>query len=991
MEIPSDEDAWEEFKSAATTAGEGGEPSPSVVHQQQPGAEKPESAAGGKEDEHASTDTPVAAGPAMPHLAAELREESNVMAVQSSPEPQSPEQRDDGNSGSGFDLLDLLPSPTTAGNNVGRVADNSDLFGSMLASAPENPTHKLSATKSSGFDADAGAPAEAWHQGDPNGGFRGASASSEGEKGDCGESEGEWGGVEQPGQGAAWDNRGADEESESAPIPPTQPLAAEKVDGEWIDLAGSGSGSDRPGEEKEGHATVEDDKDGEGTVAVSGEEHDPHPDAQQQKQQQQPGESLMVDPGCDSESSDLLVVSDAVDSAMDLAAALGVASPSANVLLGVPPGEEPHPSNEGPEEELGPSNEGPVEEAPLEGDSPTLPEPESLAAATPQGAESGLLEDIAGSPAATATAAADESDGPGGSAGVPVAVSAVKPSELEPPLPSVAVAGKARGESDESTVAGAIEVSSHLPAAPGAAGVAALNVLDWGDFGSPASAVEATKVDGDAAAPSESVDRNDQEGQAKEGEEPSHSAAPDAAGVAAADVLDWGDFGGPASAAEATAVDGAAAAPSESVNRSEQGGQAREGEVQDEEEEDGEWSAFEAPPTPSSAQNQEALEPPPRSADGRVYSTDLSPSAAGSVAQERSNNDAPRGSPPPTTATEEGAGEGGSEGSVPPDAREAGDNVGVEDQQTSEAVVPPASAPAVEWGVFGEEETSGPSAEPPVGRADGDDEPPGDEEQAPPRAMPELVGSASGDGSSSWGAFDEGSPTAAVDAPAAAVVPMGDSATESEGIPASAAEGGAAAQAKEHVADESAAPALPSAAAAKENKTQVAVESVAREAEAPPDTVGAKAEVEAVEAGGNSGGDQEPESEDEWGSDFGDFEEAPTTDEPGPGVSTASAAVSPGVAAFPKPPVSAARSMPVVGPVVGAGGAMAATVQGRTPAATAATISGDTRAAADGGTVSKAVGLAVLRVNYKVLRGSLHSITVCLCRLKSLESARDSK
>lgn len=1161
MDIPSDDDAWGEFKSTPeqsdsvgdgvlpTTAGsasdcERDEPPPSVAGKQQQrqqpeAAEEPESAAGGgKEDEHASAETTASAQPSMPHSAAELGESNEtvqmtVVDVKAARPPdqkkQQPPQQcrdDDNNSGSGLDLLDLLPSPTTTGGGMSTGGENLDMFVSMLASAPENPVHKLSAA--------AAVPAEASHQGDPADRLKGASASSKGEKGDGGEDEGEWGVFELP------EAEERDPTPAPAATPATPTLAAEKVDGEWIDLVQPGL--HQPGEGKEGYATAADDeKNGvEGTVAVGRVEHEPHLDAQQQQQHQQADEYVVDILGCDIKGSGLLVESDASGSATK---AIAANSPTADEKPDVKPAEqedeEPHPSDRGAEEEIDPPSAGPGEETPPEADSNThtLPEPESwAAAATPQTAGSGSLGDIADFSAGTATTVAVEDDVPGDSAGVAMAVSAAEPSELEPSLPSGTVAGKLEGESGEGSVAGADEGGSPS-AAPEAAGIAPVDILVWGDFGGlnsasadeatvdgapaatsenvdenvqggqakedeepsrsgtlgatgvpamdilglgdfggPASTAETVAVGGAAAASSEGMDGKEQEGQAKEGQESSHSAvadeavadvfdwgdfggptsssavevtadgaaaassesvdvfeqdgqatedeelghsaAPDATGVAAADTLDGGDFGGSTSAVEAT-VDGsaaissestnafeqedqakeveepshptapdatrvavadaldwgdfgastsadettareAAAASSETVDGDEQEGQAKEDEVPGEAEDDDEWSAFEAPPKPSAAQNQDLLEPPPRAANEKILSVDFAPPAAGMDVQEESKDEWPD-SPTPTTAK----GAGGSEGLATAEVGEAGDTVRGEHQQTSSAaIVPPHAAPAVEWGGFGEEEPSEPSPEePPVGRTDVDHETlPRDDEQALPAAMPELGGIAGEDGSSSWGAFDEAPPAAVAleaQAPASVVVPTDDGTTESGEVSASGAEESPAARAETQATEESAAsapPSAPSAAAAKEENTQAAVEGVAdEEAKAPP--AAEEPEAHAVEAEeGTGGGDQDleaEESEDEWGSDFGDFEEAPTTDEPEPVTSRASTAVPTGaVSAFPKPPVSAAGSLPAVGPAVGAGGAAAATVQGWAPGGTADKTSRDARVAVDGGVVS---------------------------------------
>ena len=1078
MDIPSDEDAWGEFKSTTEqgdsvgavsttagserTAGEHDEPPPSVVHHHhhQPQAEEPASAAGGgKEDEHGSADTATPARPAVLLPAAELREGSNqgmmaVKAAQSPEHKQQPHSHDDDNSGSGVDLLNLLPSPTAAAESGASTGgDHFDLFGSMLAAAPENPIRKLPAPSSGDSGADAGFAAAD--------GFTGANATSEGEKGSGGDDEREWGVFEQP---------AAAEDRDPAPT-----LAAEKVDGEWIDVV-VGPESDQPGEGKEGHEpAVDDEKDGDETaVSIGREEHEPPLGIQQQQQQQQPGESLVVDIGSDNDSGDLLVNSDASVSATK--AALGAASPPADEQPGMTPdatpGEEPQPADDGSGGETDPPNEGPGEQ-----DSDTLPEPDSPAAATtPRTAEGGLLNDVGDFLAATEPAVVVTA---GGSPEVSAAVSAAGSSEQEPSLPSVAVAEKTEAGGDEGNVSGAGE-GAGPSVVPGEAGVAAADILDWGDFGGPASADEAA-ADGAAAAAvyPESADAvkpegeadedneasrsaspeatgvaavdvlglgdfggpapatasssatsagNEREGHAKEGEEPSHSAAPDATGeavadildwgdfggaaaaaaaaaaaveatvdgaaagsshsadgngseghakedeesspsavpgaapsatgVAAADVLDWGDFGGPAFAAEAT-VGGAAAASAEGVDRNEQQGKAKEDEVlpgeEEEQGDDDEWSAFGAPPTPSAAQHKEVVEeePVPRSAGETLVSADLaSQAAAGSGVEEGSEHGCPI-SRPPTTVTELGTGTSGVE-------KPAG-NVGVEGQQPSEDVVLPSAAPAVEWGVWGEEEASQPSPEEPsAGRADADDKvPPGDDGEALPSAMPELTGGAGEDGSSGWGAFDEAPPavaSAVEEASAAAMVaPADDIATESAEGSASAAAGvPAAAQAGEQVTEES----PPSVSAAvEEEEVQAAVDGVAtEEEEAPPAAVGAGADaVEVPESTGDSSGggsgdaQEEPEeSEDDWGSDFGDFEEAPTTDEPEPVASTASTAAPPAaVVAFPKPPVSASRSPPVVGPAVGAGGAAAAMVH-----STSDTISGGAKVAADAGAVS---------------------------------------
>eukprot|EP00903_Cladosiphon_okamuranus_P014376 g13347.t1 len=985
MDIPSGEDAWGEFKSTTeqgdgvlpTIAGsasdcERDEPPPSVANkqQQQPqpeAAEEQESAAdGGKEEKHASAETAASAQPSMPHSAAELGEESiNMMQMmvvdgkaarspeheKQQPQQQQPQCRDDDDdSGSRLDLLDLLPSPTASGNSVSTAGENLDMFGSMLPSAPENPIHKHSAA--------AAVPAEVSHQvdpADPNDGFRGA----------CAEGKAEWGVFEQP------------EAEERDPIPtpatpatPATPtLAAEKVDGEWIDLVGPGP--DQPGEGKEGHAAAAgDEQDGDGGTAAVGREEQAPRQQQQQQQHERADESVAGAFGHDNEGDDLFVPfieSDASGSATEVV--IAEASPSDDEEEpDVAPDEEedddgePHPSHRGAEDDMDSPSAGPGGEAPPEADSDTHTqhEPESWAAATtPHAAGSGSLDDIADFPAATATAMAGEGDVPGASAGEPVAVSAAKPSELEPSLPSGTVEGTLGGErgegdvagagdgspsaapeaagvapadilvwddfgaprsasADEATVDGAIAATSQRadgnvlggqakedkePSRSSAPDVTAVNVLDWGDFGGPtsASAVEVT-VDSAAATSCESADVFEQEGQAK-GDGPGPLAAPDEAGVAAADALDWGDFGASTSAVEATAVDDAAAAPSERVDGDERVGQAKEEEVLGEGEDDDEWSAFEAPPTPSAAQNQETLEPPPRT-------------------------------------------------------------------------------PAVEWGGFGKEDPSGPSSEEPqAGRADVDKTPPRDDEQALPAARPELGGVAGEGGSSSWGAFDE--------APLeAAVAPPDDVATEGgEVVSASAAGGAPAEQAEAQATEESAASAPTSAAAPKEKNTQAAAEGVAAdEAEAP--SAAKEAEVQAIEADeGTGGGDQGQESEegeDDWGSDFGDFEEAPTTDEPEPVACTASAAAPTGGAiALPKPPLSAARSLPPVGADVGVGGAAAAAVSGEASGGTAGKTSGDARVSVDGG--ARASPLAAMMA---VFDGAFGEATVAAMSGEMIASRR---
>eukprot|EP00752_Nemacystus_decipiens_P004229 g3863.t1 len=1098
MDIISDDDAWGEFKSTTKqdgsagapsttagldgTSGERDEPPHSVVHQQQqrqPEAEEPESAAaGGKEDEHGSTDTAALAGPAILPPAAELRDASNegMMDVKAAESPeqqqqqQQPPSRDD-NSGSGADLLNLLPVPTTAGSGVSTVVESSDLFGSMLTSAPENAVHKLPAHANSGGSGAGAAGVVAVTDG-----FMGVSASPEGEIVGGGENDTEWGGFEQPGA----------EERDSAPAQPTPPVAAEKVDGEWIDPvglgSGSGSGSDQLEGGKEGSVTAADDeKNGdEVTVAVGREEHELHLDAQQLP----PGESLMVDVGCENESGDLLVESDGVGSATK--AALGAASPPANEKPGLTPDGEPRPADEGAGEDVDAPNEG-------LGDSNAVPESKSPAAAkTPQTSEIGLLADIADISVATGPAVAEEAEAggaegtvsgdferaspsavlvearvaaadildlgdfaghasadkaakdgaaaasfdgvhavtPGGQAegdeepshlaalGAPGAASmdglGLGDFEGPPPAaeatavdgaavvnPESAAGSEKEGQAmqDETpsrpgapdatgvvvadlpdwgdfggatpastavkaTIDGAAPASSdnadgdeqerHVKddeepspsPAPNATDGAAVDALDFGDFGGPAAAAEATVVVGGAFAAS---DENGSEGQTKEDEEPSHSAAPGgtpgAAGVAAADVLDWGDFGGAACAAEA-AVDGAAADSPESVDGPQQEGQAKEDEVPGDAEGDDEWSAFEAPPTPAQAQDQATeVEFLPRAADENDFSPDFAPVAAGSGVQEESSSGS--SDSPPTTATGDGMGE--SERLVSSDTGEAGDNVGAEGRHLSEAVVPPSDAPAVEWGVLGEAETTSvsPPEESSAGLADDDDA------EALPSAMPELGGGADGDASSGWGAFDEAPPAAAVaagEAKAPVVAAAGDAATVSCGDSAAAAgEMPAAAQAERQVAEESPASAPPSAAAANEEEVHATVEGVvAEKAEAPPAAGGAEADAAGAEE--NTGGDddqEEPEaSEDDWGSDFGEFEEAPTTDEPEP---VTNAAGPPAAVAFPKPLGSAAQSLPYAGPAVGAGGAAAAAAQRETTAGTVGAISGGAMVAAGGG------------------------------------------
>ncbi len=393
------------------------------------------------------------------------------------------------------------------------------------------------------------------------------------------------------------------------------------------------------------------------------------------------------------------------------------------------------------------------------------------------------------------------------------------------------------------------------------------------------------------------------------GENGGSSATPDNSGAAAADTVDWGDFGNPSPAVEAIPAGGVAAAPSGSA----QGEDDKEAEEEWEKgQEDDEWSAFEAPPTPSPPQDQHPFENLPQPA--------ADPAEGGAEGDSR---DGGPESPPP--APEKEADE--PVGSPTSASRDAGDGAGARSQEPSGAAVAPVAATGGGGG-FETEEASrvSPEGKPPASGPDGGDggEVPSrdnEEEEEPPTAIPELEatgGDGEGEGSSSWGAFDEAPPAAA--AAAAAV--------------AAAAEVGGG------------------------SELEVADEDAPKEAEMPPDAAGEVPEAEGeVQEEGNSGGGQEPESEDDWGSDFGDFEEAPTPQEPEPAASGAASTTTtapPKIAAFLAPPAADARSPPAAAAAVG-GAVGAAAVSGETRDATADPTLLRARVAAGGNEVSKEV------------------------------------
>ncbi|CAM9729762.1 unnamed protein product, partial [Hapterophycus canaliculatus] len=240
-----------------------------------------------------------------------------------------------------------------------------------------------------------------------------------------------------------------------------------------------------------------------------------------------------------------------------------------------------------------------------------------------------------------------------------------------------------------------------------------------------------------------------------------------------------------------------------------------------------------------------------------------------------------------------------------------------------------------EWGAFGHAGASGvspPGEAPEPAKNDGGAEKPGDGEPAVdggdgeqgglPPAVPELGGVGGGElSSSSWGAFDE-APVAVV--PATATAPVETEAT---------AGGGDVVEQAEEILTESRE--ISSATAANGFSTDNAgrgkgregsrpavavVEPLEEESSTVEDAVGDGAGATVKEDGNddeddNDGNDDDDDDDDDWGSDFGDFEEAPTPQEESePAIAGdnrgTTAADSSEMGATPKPPVTAVRNLP---------------------------------------------------------------------------------
>ncbi|CAM9115883.1 unnamed protein product, partial [Scytosiphon promiscuus] len=872
----------------------------------------------------------------------------------------SPPQDGGGGAGASIDLLGMLPSPTAVASRDNLVGDggdgNTDFFGAMLSSPVQNAEEITGAGNALGAaasDAIAGAAAPDPLQHDDAGGST-LEVNADNEKADDEKIEGGWGLLEQPETATAPITMAtetaetpttvapaATETEADATTPPEldfglqgdeagaveAPLAeatsppAEKVDGEWIDLAAPASvpqdGDGHDGDSPDDGTSTRGDKDGAGeTLATS-------------------DRGVMAVGRGEGEEPPLL--SDGV-------AETKCISPTTDLY-----GENDGLSPGRPDDETGKQELLPVVSV-------------RAAAAVPAGAEESSTraahdEDFSAVPSQATEVRITEAEGSEvfaePVAGPDIEDATEEPAVEEPeaardggllePAPAVFIpqeeAGGEPGEGVGPEVAGVETESTPLP------DVAAQPL---------------------SAAPGASDRASDL------AEQGANAAVP------AANVFDWGDFGGATGGTvEVEEAAAAVAAPSESLGGSgDTGRHGRLGEEEDGEangggqrEEEDEWSAFAAPPNPSPAETQqEAPSTPAQLDEAGVPAAESVPNDPGSAAQEFESDDGRPEPVPPASAdqvdrsgrSELPDGGKGAENEyvdtvVTVTSADSGDAWGSFGQAEASSASPTDGATELaggEWGAFGQAEASSAT---PAGEAaervegvdggastgggrpasdDGPGKAPADQTDndgdTPPPVVPELGGGDGGEevSSSSWGAFDE----APLAAGAVTAAPPGEAATTAEGAtPAEEAEEFSA-ESREVPADElsrdnaggeqgedgsAVERAAGDGAGAAEKKERAVARAEAGTAEAE---AGAQAKDGEI---GDVGGDEETaeaeDEDDDWGSDFGDFEEAPVPEEDPeqptgtadtPDTAATAAVKSPEMDAVPQPPVSAVRSSP---------------------------------------------------------------------------------
>lgn len=995
MEGP-EEDAWGDFKSTpeVTTAaeapsvpvgstheqgddGEGSElraadPLPPSGdhhdhHQEQLEAvdEMPSSAAG-EEDTAADSDAPAAGDPALaqPSPTAEDAVElkpgimapvmmGELSATAEAP-PQAPQQQDEEGGATG-NLLDMLPSPTAAASGSNVLGGGGDFFSQMGSSSLNNAEeitgvgNTFGDASSAVTTAGAGAP-DLPRRGSVGDGIR--ATEHENAKADDEKIESGWGLLEQPERTSAtkagaspvasaapaatatpfeldfgW--RGVEEGAGDAPLAETTSPPAEKVDGEWIDLAAAPASIPQDGVEHDDD-TPDKVEDGtgdtlptsdEGTAAVDLDEEEPGRVSDSETK------SIRI-----SLTADLPGESEVETDCLD---ATSKKEPPACAAAAVPEGAGAPPMD---------ATDDDVLAAPTEATGLRIPEAErgdvfagvDAVADADEGKRSSRSSE---GPAEETSEAAQD----GGLLEVGPLVS----------LPLQEAGGKpSEGVDAVATVATDAEEDTELAPMPA--------VRDQSESAVPAVSEPGTNV-----------------------------TAP------AADVFDWGDFGG--ATADAGAMTAAVAAPSESPIGSGAAVQREkndEGEKADAQgEEDDEWMAFEAPPPHSSAETpQQALGTSLQPEEPGVSTNESAPNATGRGVQEE-ESDGGATEPVPAASADEAdqSGQPESPDGVPGPENTAGES----HRESVEAALEGTSAESNdawgafghaeavsttsptgeaaelardEWGAFGQAETSAsPSREAAVEPAkggddgalpdggglpsdDGDGKAPaehndGGEQEEAPSMVPELGGGGGEElSSSSWGAFDEAPLAVAATPPTeAAATPEGGAVVDEAQEPsaefqeisaATAAEELSADNAEREEGGEATAAATAAAAAVEplpedgSNSEEAIHDGVGAarkmvleaEAEAGAGVPLAETDAEAEEIGKDDGeGDQEQseieDEDDDWGSDFGDFEEAPTpAEESAPPTSAAGPATvavdSPEMGAVAKPPESVVSSPP---------------------------------------------------------------------------------